>query len=124
MARQARLNRNLGGFAITDFAYDDHIRIMPQYRTQRREAAKFLDLKECSLYGKIHKKDVPYIKRGGRVYFIKSDLLQYLKEGKQKTAVEIEAEAELHLLTLEEAEKTPAGRGREEPDALPEPKYE
>lgn len=31
-------------------------------------------------------------------------------------------EAELKLLTAEEAEKIPAGRGREEPDPLPEPK--
>ena len=32
-------------------------------------------------------------------------------------------EAELALLTIEEAEKSPAGLGREEPDALGEPKY-
>lgn len=33
-------------------------------------------------------------------------------------------EAEIHLLTIEEADKSPAGLGREEPDQLPEPKYE
>ena len=32
-------------------------------------------------------------------------------------------EAELILVTAEEAEKGPAGKGREEPDPLPEPKY-
>lgn len=31
-------------------------------------------------------------------------------------------EAELHLLTAEEADKNPAGLGREEPDKLPDPK--
>jgi len=31
-------------------------------------------------------------------------------------------EAELHLLTLEEAEKNPAGLGRNEPDPLDKPK--
>ena len=31
-------------------------------------------------------------------------------------------EAELQLLTQEEADKSPAGRGREEPDPLPDPK--
>ncbi|GFT21981.1 hypothetical protein NPIL_57231, partial [Nephila pilipes] len=30
-------------------------------------------------------------------------------------------EAEFHLLTKEEAEKNPAGKGRKGPDALPEP---
>lgn len=33
-------------------------------------------------------------------------------------------EAEIHLLTKEEAEKTPAGFGRNEPDALEKPKYD
>ena len=32
-------------------------------------------------------------------------------------------EAELRLLTLEEAEKSPAGKGRADPEGLPEPKY-
>lgn len=33
-------------------------------------------------------------------------------------------EAEIHLLTQEEAEKNPAGLGRNEPDPLDKPKYE
>lgn len=33
-------------------------------------------------------------------------------------------EAELHLLTGEEAEKSPCGEGRNEPDPLEKPKYE
>lgn len=32
-------------------------------------------------------------------------------------------EAEIHLLTAEEAEKIPAGLGRSEPDPLDKPKY-
>lgn len=33
-------------------------------------------------------------------------------------------EAELHLLTGEEAEKSPVGEGRNEPEPLEKPKYE
>lgn len=33
-------------------------------------------------------------------------------------------EAELHLLTGEEAEKNPVGEGRNEPEPLEKPKYE
>lgn len=33
-------------------------------------------------------------------------------------------EAELHLLTGEEAERSPVGEGRNEPDPLEKPKYE
>lgn len=32
-------------------------------------------------------------------------------------------EAEIHLLTTEEAEKVPVGLGRNEPDPLEKPKY-
>lgn len=32
-------------------------------------------------------------------------------------------EAEIHLLSIEEAEKNPAGLGRNEPDPLDKPKY-
>ena len=41
-------------------------------------------------------------------------LLLFLKQGK--------VEAELELLTQEEAEKKPAGRAREDPQALEKPK--
>lgn len=33
-------------------------------------------------------------------------------------------EAEIHLLTKEEAEQNPAGYGRNEPDSLEKPKYD
>ena len=37
-------------------------------------------------------------------------------------SIQGKVEAELYLLTEEEAEKLPAGRGRENPEGLPEPK--
>ena len=43
-------------------------------------------------------------------------MLLFLPQGK--------VEVELALLSIEEAEKSPAGLGREEPDALGEPKYD
>lgn len=44
----------------------------------------------------------------------KVNTLLYILQGK--------VEAELHLLTQEEAEKNPAGQGRNEPDPLDKPK--
>ncbi len=58
-----------------------------------KETAIFLDLAVPTIYGLIHKKQIPNLKRGGRLYFIKSDLLKWLNEGKQKTTTEIEFEA-------------------------------
>src|SRR5690554_5286899 len=49
------------------------------------EAATFLGLSKPTIYSKVSKSELPYSKRGKRLYFFKSELLEYLKEGRQKT---------------------------------------
>lgn len=63
------------------------------------EAAKFLHLSVPTIYTKISKRELPVIKNKGskRCYFSKSDLIDYLKQGRQKTGTEIEKEAEKYL---------------------------
>ena len=63
------------------------------------EAALFLDLAQATIYAKVGQREIPHCKRGKRLYFLKSDLENYLKEGRKKTATEIHNEAEQHLLT-------------------------
>lgn len=53
--------------------------------------------------------------RGWWPFFIKKENDELELTGK--------VEAEIHLLTKEEAEKNPAGYGRNEPDPLEKPKY-
>jgi len=65
-----------------------------------KEAAVFLDLAEPTIYGLVHKKQIPNIKRGGRLYFLKSDLNKWLEEARQKTASEIEEEVKQHFLNM------------------------
>ena len=48
-------------------------------------------------YSKISKGEVPYHKRGKKVYFLKSEIDNWLKAGKCKSNAEIEAEAEEYL---------------------------
>ncbi len=48
-------------------------------------------------YSKISKGEVPYHKRGKKVYFLKSEIDTWLKAGKCKSNAEIEAEAESYL---------------------------
>lgn len=48
-------------------------------------------------YSKISKGEVPYHKRGKKVYFLKSEIDNWLKSGKQKSKEEIEQEAENYL---------------------------
>ena len=66
-----------------------------------RQAAQFLDLKPATIYGLIHRKEVPFLKRSQRVYFSKVELMGYLRQGRQETATEqaqrIAAEADASL---------------------------
>jgi excisionase family DNA binding protein len=59
------------------------------------EAAKFLNLAKQSIYGKVSRNEIPVLKPAGtkRLYFSKSDLLEYLQAGRIKTRDEIKADA-------------------------------
>lgn len=55
------------------------------------EASEFLTLAKQTLYGFTSKNLIPFIKRGKKLYFKKSDLELWLMEGKKSTKLEIEA---------------------------------
>ncbi len=57
------------------------------------EAATFLKLKISTLYEKTANKLIPHFKKGNRLYFYRKDLEEWLREGKVKTAKEIQSEA-------------------------------
>lgn len=63
------------------------------------EAAEFLGVTVATIYSKKSKGELPACKAPGskRLFFFKSDLIKYLKQGRQKTNLEIEAEAEIYL---------------------------
>jgi excisionase family DNA binding protein len=62
-----------------------------------QETAQFLKLSVPTIYDIIHKMEIPVHKRGKRVYFLKSDLIEYLKKGRQRSRDEIQEEAEHNL---------------------------
>ena len=62
-----------------------------------QEAAKFLTLSVPTLYGKVSKKEIPFMKRSKRLYFSVSELTYYLKHGKNMGNSEIEAERDNFL---------------------------
>src|SRR5690606_40938517 len=49
------------------------------------EASKFLNLSKSAIYSKTSKRLIPFVKRGKQLYFIKSDLLDWLNKGKNDT---------------------------------------
>jgi len=59
-----------------------------------QEAAEFLHLTVPTMYSKVSKGELPYMKRGKRLYFSRTQLMEYLKEGRKKSNAEIEQEAE------------------------------
>lgn len=61
------------------------------------DAAKFLNLAVPTIYGKVSNNSIPYNKQGKRLYFLKSELIEYIKQGRNKTNLEIEKDAESYL---------------------------
>lgn len=47
------------------------------------EAAQLVKLKPSTLYSHTSKRRIPHIKRGGRLYFLREDLLAWLLEGRR-----------------------------------------
>jgi len=61
------------------------------------EAAKFLNLAPVSIYGKVNKREIPFMKLSKRLYFSRLELMEWIKSGRKKTVSEIEAEANQYL---------------------------
>jgi excisionase family DNA binding protein len=62
------------------------------------QAAEFLNLATQTVYGLIHRKQIPCFKRQKRVYFSKPDLTAWLESGRLKTHDEIAAECHPTLI--------------------------
>lgn len=61
------------------------------------EAAELLSLSKPTIYSKVSKGELPFMKRSKRLYFSKSELIEYLKKGRKKTNTELEKEAEAYV---------------------------
>lgn len=62
-----------------------------------KDTAKFLSLSVATIYGLIHKGEIPVMKRSKRCYFSKAELIDYLKQGRKKSLQEISSEADAYL---------------------------
>ncbi len=54
-----------------------------------QEASDFLNLAKQTLYSFTSKNVIPFLKKGKKLYFRKSDLINWLSEGKRKSKSEI-----------------------------------
>jgi len=62
-----------------------------------QEASQFLNLTVPTLYTKSSRRELPVMKRGKRLYFSKSELIDYIKDGRKKSNFEIEEEAQNYI---------------------------
>lgn len=80
--------------------------VQPQETTDQfltvEQAADFLTLSVPTIYSKVSRRELPYMKRGKRLYFARKDLEAYLQGGRVKTVKEIEAEADQFLSSKKE----------------------
>ena len=62
-----------------------------------QEAAQLLNLTVPTLYSKVSRRELPVMKRGKRLYFSKTELIDYIKDGRKKSNFEIEQEAQNYI---------------------------
>jgi len=62
-----------------------------------KEAASFLDLAVPTLYKLTSNREIPFFKRGKRVYFRKEELVKWVEQGRKKTREEIAEEVAVGL---------------------------
>lgn len=68
-----------------------------------KEAADFLHLSVSSLYGKTCRREVPFNKKGKRLYFYKSELEEWIRQGRNKTLEEVRREADQYITVKHKA---------------------
>ena len=65
------------------------------------EAGELLHLSKATIYSKCSLRELPYMKRGKRLFFSREELLNYLKQGRRKTLDEMQAGAAGNLIKKE-----------------------
>lgn len=61
------------------------------------EVADFLDLAVPTVYGLVHRRQIPHIKMGKYLKFKKSKIIEWLESGNKKTKRELIAEAQKYV---------------------------
>ena len=62
-----------------------------------QQAAEIIKLSVPTIYGLVSRMEIPYSKKGKRLYFSKQELLEWVKAGRKKTNAEIAAAADDYL---------------------------
>ena len=64
-----------------------------------KEAAAFLKKKVSTIYGMTSSREIPHYKQGKKLYFLRSELIEWISQGKTKTREELSDEGLQSLYT-------------------------
>ena len=62
-----------------------------------KQCAEFLSLSKATVYGYVHRAEIPVYKHSKRLYFSKQELIDWIKTDRKKTVPEIASEVEAYL---------------------------
>ena len=62
------------------------------------ETANLIHLSKYTIYGLVHKNSIPYHRRSRRLYFLKSEILNWLKNGKREDKSVLQNKVDEYLL--------------------------
>ncbi|TYC18037.1 helix-turn-helix domain-containing protein [Bizionia gelidisalsuginis] len=62
------------------------------------EASQLIKLTKPTLYGLVHRKKIPFCKKGKKLYFYKSELLEWINSGRASTKKDLEERANAYIL--------------------------
>lgn len=65
----------------------------PEQFLDVNEVGELLRLSAQTIYGLVHTRQIPHSKKGNRLYFKKSELQQWMQDGRRKTISEINEQA-------------------------------
>lgn len=58
------------------------------------QVSKLLNLSVATIYSKVCRKEIPFNKKGKRIYFYRHELMEWIKSGRVKTYIETKTEIE------------------------------
>jgi len=93
--RLDKIDQNL--LYLKEFIPNNSKENAPEKYKNISQAAQFLNLAVPTLYTMVSKKQIKFYKRTKRLYFLESDLLEFIRIGKKKSISEIEEEVDNNL---------------------------
>jgi predicted DNA-binding transcriptional regulator AlpA len=63
-------------------------------------ASSITGLATATIYSKVSKSEIPYMKRGKKLYFSKQELIHWIKDGKKKTLSDLKLDVDTLVSNL------------------------